>query len=433
LDLARLRCDLASVAQKGFMSFPHSSRTQSRFAVLTENRRISVAVFVDTVGAGLLLPLSLVYFTLTTGLGLPAIGLIAASATVVALPAGLVGGAITDRFGAKASMVTNNLISAVGYTLFLFVHEPVGVFVAILLTAASERLYWASWMAYVHQLAAGRSFERWFSFLEAMKMGAMGLGAIISALVLAADAVTGLRWLVLANVISSVVAATIFSGQKLPASAASSPATVIAGRRGVRLWGDVFRGRGSVALTIGQFLLGPIMVLPNVALSVLFISIWHLPTAVAPAMFATNTVLVAALQAPLTGAMVRISRTVRIWIAVLLVVACTLPLAFVPALGGTAGWLYVFGTGIVLALADILYLPPTNAIMVEAPAPHLRGRAVSVFQTAFALSMALYPATIGLLHSRTPWLLWAMTAAAAAGGALCYSIAVRQLPEHGSR
>ncbi|MCU1599225.1 MAG: hypothetical protein JWQ47_2964 [Glaciihabitans sp.] len=414
------------------MSFSHSSRLQSRFAVLTENRRISVAVFVDTVGAGLLLPLSLVYFTLTTGLGLPAIGLIAAIATVGALPAGLVGGAITDRFGAKASMVANNLISAVGYTLFLFVHEPVGVFVAILLTAASERLYWASWMAYIHQLAAGRPFERWFSFLEAMKMGAMGLGAIISALILATDAITGLRWIVLANVITSVVAATIFVGQKLPATTASSPATITAGREGNRGWADVFRGRGSVALTIGQFLLGPIMVLPNVALSVLFISIWNLPTVVAPAMFAINTVLVAVLQAPLTGAMVRISRTVRIWLAVLLVIACTLPLAFVPALDGTAGWAYVVGTGIVLALADILYLPPTNAIMIEAPAPHLRGRAVSAFQTAFALSMALYPAMIGLLHSRTPWLLWTLTASAAAGGALCYSIAARQLRQHGS-
>ena len=142
------------------MSFSHSSRTITRLAVLAENPRVSAAVLIDTVGAGLLLPLSLVYFTLTSGLSLPQIGLIAAIATVAALPAGLIGGAITDRFGAKASMVTNNLISALGYTLFLFVHDPVGIFVAIFLTASSERLYWASWMSYVHRLAAGRSFER---------------------------------------------------------------------------------------------------------------------------------------------------------------------------------------------------------------------------------------------------------------------------------
>ena len=110
------------------MSFPFSARKTTRFGVLAENPRVSAAVLVDTVGAGLLLPLSLVYFTLTSGLGLAEIGLIAAIATVVALPAGMAGGAITDRFGAKASMVTNNLVSAVGYTLFLFVHDPVGIF-----------------------------------------------------------------------------------------------------------------------------------------------------------------------------------------------------------------------------------------------------------------------------------------------------------------
>jgi len=407
------------------MSFPFSARKTTRFGVLAENPRVSAAVLVDTVGAGLLLPLSLVYFTLTSGLGLAEIGLIAAIATVVALPAGMAGGAITDRFGAKASMVTNNLVSAVGYTLFLFVHDPVGIFVAIFLTAASERLYWASWVSYVHRLAAGRSFERWFSVLEDLKMGAMGVGACIAVLVLALDAVSGLRWLVLANVFSSLVAAAIFLGQKLtvevPAHSAPTP------RIGLRAWFDVLRGRGAVALLFGQFLLGPLMVLPNVALSVMFISIWHLPAAVSPALFAINTLLVALLQAPLTAAMAHSTRAARIWAAAGLIAACLLPLTFIGSPGTEAGWAYVVGSGVLLAFADMLYLPPTNAVMIDAPAPHLRGRAVSLFQTAFALSMALYPSTIGLLHSGLPWLLWVITTLAVVGGALSYAIAIRQI------
>jgi MFS family permease len=407
------------------MSFPRSLGRLPRFAILAENPRVSAAVLIDTIGAGLLLPLSLVYFTLTSALGLPEIGLIAAIATVAALPAGLIGGAITDRFGAKASMITNNLISAVGYTLFLFVHDPIGIFLAIFLTAASERLYWASWMSYVHRLAAGRPFERWFSLLEAIKMGAMGVGACVAALVLALDAVRGLRWLVLANVATSLVAAAIFVGQQLPTE--STPEQSTPSRAGARAWLDVLRGRGAVALVIGQFLLGPIMVLPNVALSVIFISIWKLPPAVSPALFAINTVLVASLQAPLTAAMARISRTARIWAAVSLVAVCILPLAVVGRPSETAGWLYVVGAGVVLAFADMLYLPPTNAVMVEAPAPSLRGRAISVFQTAFALSMALYPSAIGLLHSGAPWSLWVVTALSAFGGALSYSVAIRRI------
>jgi MFS family permease len=178
---------------------------------------------------------------------------------------------------------------------------------------------------------------------------------------------------------------------------------------------------------LGQFLLGPVMVLPNVALSVMFISIWHLPAAVSPALFAINTVLVALLQAPFTVATARISRAARIWAAASLIAICLLSLAVVAAPGAAMGWAYVLGAGVLLAFADMLYLPSTNAGMVEAPAPHLRGRALSVFQTAFALSMALYPSIIGLLHSGLPWLLWVLTTLAIIGGAMSYTVAIRQI------
>jgi hypothetical protein len=41
--------------------------------------------------------------------------------------------------------------------------------------------------------------------------------------------------------------------------------------------------------------------------------------------------------------------------------------------------------------------------------------------------MALYPSTIGLLHSGLPWLLWVITTLAVVGGALSYAIAIRQI------
>lgn len=414
------------------MSLFRSLRSASGLGALAENPRISAAVLIDTVGAGFLLPLSLVYFTLTSGVPLPQLGLIAFIASIAALPAGLIGGAITDRFGAKVSMIANNAVSAVGYSLFLFVHEPIGIFGALFLTAAAERLYWASWVSYVHRLAAGRSFEQWFSHLEAIKMGALGYGAGVAGLVLAADASAGLRWLVIANIATSVIAAVLFFGQKLPAVAADpptdrsahQPAEQSAERSG---WADVFRARGALALLLGQFFLGPTAALPNVALSVMFVTIWHLPAAVAPTLFAINTALVALLQIRLTDTMSRIPRAARIWAAVVLVVCCILPLSFIHAPSESIGWGYVIVTGVLLAFADMLYLPPTNAIMVEAPPHRMRGRATSLFQAAFALSVAIYPLSIGLLRSNLPWLLWTGTAVSLLLGAGGYTIAIRQL------
>lgn len=395
-------------------------------ASLRENAKVSIAVFVDTVGAGLTLPIVLIYFTLTTDIGLGTLGALYAAAAIIALPAGLIGGALTDRFGPKFSMVANNLLSGLGYLLYLFAHNSIAIFVALLLVAASERLYWTSWTAYVHNLSAGRPFEQWFSFLEAMKMAAMGLGAAAAVVLLSYDSAIGAHLLILANVATCILAAALFATQKVPASASVHvPESTIESVRG---WVDVLKNRTFVAITIGQFFLGPIMVLPTVALSILFVTIWHMPVAVSPVLFAVSTGIIALLQTPITHAVRRWSRSTVIWIAATLVIACVIPLVVLPRLSGMSAWVFVIAVEVLLALASILYLPATNALMAEVPEAHIRGRAVAVFQTSAAVSMALFPTMIGLLESGTPWVLWIITAAAIAVGAAAYARAVRGLP-----
>jgi MFS family permease len=136
------------------------ARFRASLATLREHRFITVAVLIDTIGAGLTLPLTIVYFTVTTDVPLAVIGALAAAGSLIALPIGLIGGVLTDRFGAKASMILNNLMSAAGFALYLIADDPAMIFAAIFLANASERLYWTSWTAYVHDLANGRPFER---------------------------------------------------------------------------------------------------------------------------------------------------------------------------------------------------------------------------------------------------------------------------------
>lgn len=136
------------------------ARLRASLSTLRDHRFVTFAVLTDTIGAGLTLPLSIVYFTLTTDVPLALIGVLSTVGSLIALPIGLVGGVLTDRFGAKASMILNNLLSAAGFTLYLVAHDPATVFAAIFLANASERLYWTSWTAYVHDLADGRPFER---------------------------------------------------------------------------------------------------------------------------------------------------------------------------------------------------------------------------------------------------------------------------------
>jgi MFS family permease len=433
--------------------FSAPARLRASLTTLGEHRSVTFAVLVDTIGAGLTLPLTIVYFTVTTDVPLAVIGALSTVASLVALPIGLLGGVLTDRFGAKASMITNNLMSAAGFALYLVAHDPVSVFAAVFLANASERLYWTAWTAYVHDLADGRPFERWFSFLEATKAAALGAGAVVAAVTLA-QGQDGLRWLVLANVVTSVLAAVVFATQSTGGRAAppvrpAADATEATARHDattleeapapddrvdVRATLRAFAADRSMQLiTLGQFLLGPAMVLPNVALSVLFVQQWHLPPAVAPVQFAVTTALCAALQTTVTRAVAGRRRGTLIAAGATLTGLTVLPLVVLPSLGGTAAWTYVVLSAIAMAFADMVTMPATNAVLAEAPHPRIRGRAIGVFQTASSVGMALFPLTLGLLDSPVPWLLWAIAAAVFLGAAWSWHAALRGLPDRVQR
>ncbi|WIB65786.1 MFS transporter [Curtobacterium sp. MCBD17_040] len=406
------------------------ARFWASLASLREHRFVTFAVLTDTIGAGLTLPLTIVYFTITTHVPLAVIGVLSTVASLVALPIGLVGGSLTDRFGAKASMILNNLLSAAGFALYLFAHDPVMIFAAIFLANASERLYWTSWTAYVHDLAAGRPFERWFAFLEATKAAALGTGAIIAAITLANGHQDGLRWLVLANVTTSIAAAVVFAtqrtGHRSPWTAAHADTGAADTPGSLR---DFVVDRSMQLITLGQFLIGPAMVLPNVAFSVLFIQRWGMSPAVAPVQFAIATGLSALFQTSVTRWVAGRQRGTLIALGAVLTAATAAPLIVLPQLHGLAAWSYVVAVAILLAAADMIYLPAANAVMAEAPHPRIRGRAIGVFQTASSIGMALFPLTLGLMDSRTPWLLWLIATGVFLIAAWVWSAGVRGLPQ----
>ncbi|WP_426624812.1 MFS transporter [Leifsonia sp. McL0607] len=404
----------------------NSSNLANAFASLREHRSVTFAVLIDTVGAGLTLPLSIVYFTLTTNVPLGVIGALATAAALAALPIGFLGGFLTDWFGARSSMVLNNLLSAAGYGLYLIAHEPIGIFVAILFANASERLYWSAWTAYVHDLSGGQSFERWFAFLEATKSIALGVGAIAAVVVLAGDQ-RALSWLILLNILTSVVAAAVFAVQKVGSHSRRMAREHSSGE--VSSWREFVLDPAMRLITIGQFLIGPAMVLPNIALSVLFVQLWHMPAVAAPVQFAISTAVSAVAQTTITRAVRGRNRGSLIAVGASLTAITVLSLVVLPKLSGVGAWAYLVCAAIALAVANILYLPSTNAVMAEAPPARIRGRAIGVFQTSSSIGMALYPMSIGLLETGQPWTLWALTSGVFIAAGIVWRAAVQRLPQ----
>lgn len=402
------------------------SRAAEVFAELRKTGRVSMAVFIDTVGVGLISPISLLYFTLTTDIAVGQLGVALTLATLASLPIGLLGGWVVDRFGVKAAMVSNNLASGVGFILYLFAHDPLGVFLALFVVASSERVYWASWSSYVESLSDGRPFERWFGFLEAVKAGAMGIGALMGALLLAPGGVLAANVVVILNVATCFFSAVLFATQPIAKSKASADALeepeLLGALRGFR---DVIRDRKSLFVAAGALFLSPIMLLPNAAISIVLVEHWQMPASVAFVLFALNVGMVAVLQTSVTHLIRHRSRAGVIWLSAALIVVVVAPLLILDDPSVPVAWGYVIAAGVLLGLVDTLYLPATNALMVQIPPENRRGRSVAVSQTAAAIGMALFPLLLILLAGPFAWVMWAVTAVAVLLGAAFYSASIR--------
>src|SRR5215469_14769489 len=93
------------------------------------------ALIVDSLGNGLFLPLSMVFFLKLTTVPLAVLGILASAATVVTLPVPVWTGTLADRFGALPLVVAAQLMQAIGYLAFSWVKTPAGIFAVSALVA----------------------------------------------------------------------------------------------------------------------------------------------------------------------------------------------------------------------------------------------------------------------------------------------------------
>src|SRR6201987_460999 len=80
------------------------------------------AFLIDAVGTGMFIPFSLLFFLATTSLPLTRIGVALSLAALGRVPATIVAGPLSDRFGPRAAIVGSPLLQAAGFAGYLFVH-----------------------------------------------------------------------------------------------------------------------------------------------------------------------------------------------------------------------------------------------------------------------------------------------------------------------
>lgn len=364
--------------------------------------RYAIALAVDALGTGLLRPFLLLYGVMVLRLS--------ASATGIAMTAGIVVGLVCmpavgrwlDR-GARSTVVAASmLVRVLGVALLLA--APAGhvwlFATAALFLGIGNQAWPAAHAALVATVAHGRERDAALAGGRALRNAGLGTGALLATACLTGGT-TALQALAAVTGLAYLAAAALAWSVRLRAH----PAAVTA-KGGAS--GPAPRMRALLAANVVYvFCLN----VPEIAVPLVLVTQLHASPLWSAAIFVANTVLVVALQVPVTVLMSRFSR--RAVLALAGVVLAASYLGFLAATSPEHRWSApaVAAVSVVCAIGEIIYAGSATALVTAlAPSPVL-GRALSRFQLSTGFGLAVSPAVMTSLASHGPAALWGSLAA----------------------
>ncbi len=396
------------------------------FPPVGEHRRFVSAIVADTIGSGLFMPMSIIYFLRVTDLTVVQVGSALSLSALMTLPSAFVIGTLVDRFGARQMMLVGNVLQAVGMLAYLWAESFLAVALWTVLLNVGRQAFWGSFGNVVTAITQPGERELWFGFLQALRNLGYAVGGILAGIALQVGTDAAFHAVVVANAATFLLAFWLLLD-------VPDHRTVISDEAPVEGWGTVLRDRAYLRLVVGQlaFVVG-VMVL-NFALPVYAAEVIDLPGWLVGAIFTLNTVMVGLGQ----GLMVRwMTGRVR---ARMMALANVLFVAGY-ALFVVAGWLPVWLAVVTMLVGAAVYTtgelagtPVYSATAAEAAPDHIRGRYLGLVQLVWGVGGTLTPIVFTLLLDRgatTIW--WALSAVAVVGAAYTLRLP-RTLPTAGER
>ncbi|MFE2270180.1 MFS transporter [Streptomyces lavendulae] len=385
-------------------------------ARLSAKTRYMLGMVVDATGAGMYLPLSLLYFHHVTGLPLTQVGTLMTAAAVIGLVSNPAAGVLIDRFGARAVVTGGYLLRAAGFCTYPLVDNGVSMFAVILLVALGDTSYPPAIQSFIAEFVRGTERDKLLAAQRSLRNAGLGVGGLIAGAVLALGSDAFYYVIVFCTAAGYVLAAVCFGSIPIPRTAPDSSAPRVSRKGGYRL---VARNRPFLALTLlnvptafGYTVLAvgiPAYVTQDLGAS----------TSLVGVLYAVNTVGIALLQIPVTRALVAFRRTRAVALGAAVFASSFVVFA---ALAGVADKSVVL-VGVFVATAlftagELMHGATASALCAQAAPEETRGRHLAVYQLSWAVPSALAPAVLTALLTLSPTAMWVVLAAGATVSAL---------------
>ncbi|MED7954152.1 MFS transporter [Streptomyces sp. BE303] len=395
---------------------PVALRDRLGLPVTTGRHRLIAAHLVDSLGTGLILAFTLVYFARTTSLTVAAIGAAVSAARLLALPTAIVVGPLIDRYGARTTAVCGNALSAVAFAGYLVAGQLWQIVLVCLLAQIGHVGYWTSSSGLVVLASADGERTRWFALVQTLRNTGMGLGGALGAVLVAGGGTGGLRALVVLNAVSFALASVMLASWRPAADAAPGrgPDGAAGAARGVAPaarerggYRAVLRDRRYLLLVAVNltFVFGSMII--SMLLAVYLVEGLHREAWVAGSLLVLNGVQVVLTQSAVARRLERF-RPTRVVAAGALLNAVAFGLF--AAVAAAPGWAVLAGLYLAMAvynLAETVSTPYAEELSVSLADPARRGRYLAVYQLSWNLGQAVAPGLLTLLlghGTALPWI-----------------------------
>ncbi|MGW7440012.1 MFS transporter [Streptomyces sp. NPDC054849] len=382
--------------------------------------RYAVALAVDALGTGLLRPFLLLYGVMVLKLSAPATGIAMTVGVVVGLACMPAVGRWLDR-GARSTVVAASMmVRVLGVALLLA--TPAGhvwpFATAALFLGIGNQAWPAAHAALVATVVHGRERDTALAAGRALRNAGMGTGALLATVCLAGGA-TALQALAAVTGVAYLAAAALAWSVHLQAHPAATLAKGTAAAPASRMR----------ALLAANVVYAFCLNVPEIALPLILVTQLHASPVWSAAIFVANTVLVVALQVPVTVLMSRFSRRTVLTLAGVVLAASYLGFLAATSLGHGWGAPAVAAVSVVCTLGEIVYAGSATALATVLAPAHAMGRALARFELSTGFGLAVSPVVITALAPHGSAALWGSLA----GATLLSSAAVATEKDQGTR
>jgi MFS family permease len=380
--------------------------------------RWAVASLINSAGTGLLLPLSVLYFTIHVGLSPSAVGVGLTTGGLIALAFVPLGGIVIDMFGPKPVLLGCWGAAAVAYAGYGLVGHWGEFLAAVTVAEIASTVSSTAGKSLLAELATGGSRVRLLAAQRSLGNLGYGIGGLLAT---AALAVGGFAYdcVVYGDALTFLVAIVLVRGVPVPGRRAVTGARQdIAG--GLRL---VLADRRYLALSALDFLTTFQDGALAVALPLWVVLHTQAPRALAGILFTINTAAVVLFQVRATSgvnSLADVPRTYRRGAAVM--AACAA--AYLSAhYVGPAAAVVLLVVALLLHTATEMFVSAGEwTASVELADDVHRGTYLSIYRLGYSVQDALAPLIItGLLAIGSFWL-WPVLALAVCSGALASAV-----------